>query len=57
MKKSFQETSESERKAVISAQELAAALRSEMSQKTTACNSSKREVITLTEEVMEQRTK
>ena len=57
VKESFQETSESERQSVISAQELAAALRSCMSQETTACNSWKSEVIRLTREVAEESTK
>ena len=39
MTESVQETSESESQAVISALELAAALRSEMSQETTDCDS------------------
>ena len=39
MMESFQETSERERQAAISAQVLAAVLRSEMSQETTACHS------------------
>ena len=38
-KESFQETTVSEKQALISAQELAAALRSEMSQGTTAFDS------------------
>ena len=39
MMEGFEETSDRERQAVISAQELAAVLRSEMSQETTACDS------------------
>ena len=56
MKESVQETSESERQAVISAHELAADLRSEMPQETTACDPWKSKVIRLTE-VVEQSTK
>ena len=44
---SFQETSESEKQAVISAQQLAIALQSDMSQEATACVSWKTEVIKL----------
>ena len=44
----LQETSESERRAVISAQELAAALQVDMSQATTTCDSRTDEVIELT---------
>ena len=48
VKESFQETSESERQSVISAQELAAALRSCMSQETTACTISAKIITVLT---------
>ena len=57
VKESFQENSETERQAVISAQELAAVFRSEISQETTACDPRKSEVIRLTEELAEPSTK
>ena len=57
VKESFQETSEGERQAVISAQQLAISLRREMSQATTACSSWENEVTRLTREVAEQSTK
>ena len=57
LNESFLETSERERQAVISAQDLAAALQHEMSQATTACESWKSEVIRRRKEVAEQNTK
>ena len=51
LKDSFQETSESERQAAISAQQSAISLQSEMSQATTACDSWKTKAIKLTKEV------
>ena len=45
---SFQETSVSERQAIVSAQEMAAFLQHEMSQATTACDAWKNEVKSLT---------
>ena len=53
----FQEISESERQAVISAQRLASSLQSEMSQATTACDFWTTKVIRLGKEVAEQNTK
>ena len=47
LKESFQGNSESERQAVISAQQFAISLQSEMSQATSACDSWKPEVIRL----------
>ena len=56
-KESFHDTTESEMQALISAQEMTAALRSEMSQETTACDSWNSEVIRLTREVVKLSTK
>ena len=53
LKQSFQETSENERQAVISAQQLASSLQSEMSEATTACDSRRRDRLTM--EVTEQK--
>ena len=49
LKESFQENSESERQAVISAQQSASSLQSEMSQATTACDSKETEVTRFTQ--------
>ena len=57
VKEAFQQTSESERKAVLSAQELAIAPRREMSKKSTACISRKTKMTRLTKQVAEQSTK
>ena len=54
---SFQENSESERQAVISAQQVASSLQSDMSQASSDCNSWKDGVWRLTKEVAEQSTK
>ena len=54
-KQSFQETSENERQAVISAQQLASSLQSEMSEATTACDSWITELVRLTMEVTERK--
>ena len=56
MTESFQETLESERQAVSSPQELAIALRSEMSHEIKACVSWKKEVIRVAKDVAEQST-
>ena len=56
MTESFQETLESERQAVSSPQELAIALRNEMSHEIKACVSWKKEVIRVAKEVAEQST-
>ena len=53
---SSQETSESERQTIMSAQDLAAALRREMPRATTACDSWKSEMMRRAKEVAEQST-
>ena len=53
LKESFEETLESERQAVISAQQFAIALQNEMSQESTACDSWTTEVMILTKDVEE----
>ena len=53
LKQSFQETSENERQAVMSTQQLASSLQSEMSEATTACDSRRRDRLTM--EVTEQK--
>ena len=55
LKQSFQETSENERQAVISAQQLTSSLQSEMSEATTACDSWRTELVRLTMEVTERK--
>ena len=57
LKESFQETSESDWQAIVSAEELAISLQNEMSQATTACDSLKTKVIRLIKEVVEQSAK
>ena len=57
IQETFQGTSESERQALISAQQMAAGLQHEMSQATTACDSWKTKKKRLTKEVAEQNTK
>ena len=57
LKENFQETSESEMQAIISAQQSAISLHSETSQATSGCDYWKTEVKRLTKQVAEQSTK